>query len=637
MRMALKYKFLLVLIVIMFTGFGTFFYFARETFSEDKKLFVMDLNLTLLKAAISDVKLELRGRMDELQLFVPRAYRFARFHEGQEADLDKNLTGRLSEEVLAITFYDWNEAGQNFTKIGQYQNQRLLSQRGISPAEYSNLEGQMPLPLESVKQADGIRLTNRSLSFNGGNKIPILSVVFNGTYLNKDNQGLFIAVDLVQDFLQKQLQQSELAELFLVTRSGLVLSHPDASKILAYAATPLPHPIVQRLQQKQFPRESLELMVNDEPYLCNVSETGFTDIFAVSQIKKSEAFAALTTMLQKTLQMALLIGALSLILSVLFASRLTANIRRLKLAADEIGKGNWDIKLRIQSGDEVQSLGESFEWMTSRLTQLMQETAQKARMEEELATASLVQSTLLTPPHIPTDAVEIAPYYHAASETGGDFWDAFIKDGKLTIVIGDATGHGAPAAIVTAVAKACIATLNDIYQNKPLTPEEFLSVLNQIVFDSCKGKLLMTMCIVQVDLTTGELTVSNAGHESPLWIKKSDGENAKPEVLFVRGERLGFQSDSRYETVRAQINLDDVLLLYSDGISEAPNTEGKPWGERALKKAFSQNGVRELSRIRDEIVEKNQDFTKGARQEDDITFVLFRWHKVWTETRKEAA
>ena len=245
---------------------------------------------------------------------------------------------------------------------------------------------------------------------------------------------------------------------------------------------------------------------------------------------------------------------------------------------------------------------------------------------------------MLATPIIKSEALEIVPHYLAATECGGDFWDAYVHNNKLTILIGDATGHGAPAAIVTAVAKSCLYTLNSVYSKTVLTPEQFLSSLNRIILAACKGRLLMTMCLVQIDLRTGEIQIANAGHESPLLLRATNvqgGKKAKSEVLFSRGERLGFSLDTRYTTLKEQLSPGDALLIYTDGISEAHDASGKEFGERALKKAFAGSGMRELSQMRDDLVISLKEHVKDAPQDDDITFVLLKWkHPIESTTNK---
>ncbi|NDG26506.1 MAG: HAMP domain-containing protein, partial [Proteobacteria bacterium] len=618
MKLSLKYKFLSVLLAIVVAGLSTFFFFSRKTFSEDKKLFVLDWNLNNLKSTISEIKLELKGRMEELQILIPRVYQSAASGSLDDPQLYRGLSKRLSSEVFAITFLQ--KTGETY-KINRYhENISLLKKYNLSSNDYKQVDRLKPLAQNVVPNEAGIQLLNRSVSFGTDSKkvsLPLLTIIVSSSFLNDQSQQTLIAIDMLQDFMTNNLRQSELAELFLISKSGFLISHPQLQPLFEFNNKKYNHPIVQKLETRTFPRESLELELGKESYLGNLGETGLGDAFAVSQIKKSDAFRALRTITQQTLLIGLPIIAIALAVSVIFAATLTQNIQKLEHAAREIGAGNLDVKVDIKSGDEVESVATTFQWMTVKIIALIKETAEKARMEEELATASLIQNTILTPPKLNIDSTEVVPYYKAASECGGDLWDAFVKDDKLTVILGDATGHGAPAAIVTAVVKSCVSTLNSFTAGKVLSPSEMLNRVNEIVYQSCKGELLMTMAVAQLDLKTGQLAVSNAGHESPFYVKgsqfshlKSQNEQKKPkaEALFVRGERLGFSAETQYETLQLQMEAGDSVLLYSDGISEAHNKEGKAWGERALKNLFASIGNRTLEEIKLELVKSVETF-----------------------------
>ncbi len=270
--------------------------------------------------------------------------------------------------------------------------------------------------------------------------------------------------------------------------------------------------------------------------------------------------------------------------------------------------------------------------------ELLAESMAKFRMESELKTAQIVQNTLLATPHIEDDAVSVSSYYLPATECGGDLWDASLQGNQLRILIGDATGHGAPAAIVTAVAKSCFSTALSMSSMNDLTPDECLSLLNRVILSSCRGQLLMTMCLIQMDLDTGEVLVGNAGHENPYWLK-APGEVTAGELhvlpasekesvaaLVARGERLGYSGKSVYKLKTYQLNAGDSLVLYTDGIAEAKDRAGKEWGGRHLRKMLAEMNGRSVEEIRDELATQVLRHTQGMPQADDITFVVVRWN-----------
>lgn len=635
MKLSLKYKLLSVFFLVVVTGISTFFFFSRKTFLEDKKLFVMDWSLTTQKASTSEIKLELKSRLDELQVLLPRIFSAPAKTPINSPQITLGLSERINGEILAITFYQ--AAGEKYAAFRKHENQKLLDTLGLSATALTELETAHPLQFPTSEEKMDIRLINRSAALSGpqGTKeVPILTMMISGRLVNESSTETIIAIDLLQNFLQNTLKQSELANLFLIRKNGELISHANDSVLLQFSGKTFDHPIVKRLSTTNLPREAFEIEIGSEPYLANLSASGIGDVYVVSQVKKSDAFKALSTLAWQSLQIGLIIISLSLIASVIFSSKLTENIKKLEAAARDIGAGNLNVKVNIKSGDEVERVATTFEWMTGKITSLLKETAEKARMEEELATASLIQNTILTPPKLNIEATEVVPYYKSASECGGDLWDAFVANNKLTVLLGDATGHGAPAAIVTAVVKSCVATLNRFSKTEDLTPSQILNRVNEIVYQSCKGELLMTMCVAQLDLSSGALSIANAGHEAPLLVKsaqfspeKSEGKKVKAEALFARGERLGFGAQSEYQSLTVQLEPGDTVLVYSDGISEAHNETGAMWGERNLKKTLASVGNMSLEKIKTSLIQAVETFTQGTPQKDDITFVLFGWKK----------
>lgn len=635
MKLSLKYKLLSVFFLVVVTGISTFFFFSRKTFLEDKRLFVMDWSLTTQKASTSEIKLELKSRLDELQVLLPRIFSAPAKTLINSPQITLGLSERINSEILAITFYQ--AAGEKYAVFRKHENQKLLDTLGLSTTALTELETAHPLQFPNSEEKMDIRLINRSAALSGpqGTKeVPILTMMISGRLVNESSTETIIAIDLLQNFLQNTLKQSELANLFLIRKNGELISHANDSVLLQFSGKTFDHPIVKRLSTTNLPREAFEIEIGSEPYLANLSASGIGDVYVVSQVKKSDAFKALSTLAWQSLQIGLIIISLSLIASVIFSSKLTENIKKLEAAARDIGAGNLNVKVNIKSGDEVERVATTFEWMTGKITSLLKETAEKARMEEELATASLIQNTILTPPKLNIEATEVVPYYKSASECGGDLWDAFVANNKLTVLIGDATGHGAPAAIVTAVVKSCVATLNRFSKTEDLTPSQILNRVNEIVYQSCKGELLMTMCVAQLDLSSGALSIANAGHEAPLLVKsaqfspeKSESKKVKAEALFARGERLGFGAQSEYQSLTVQLEPGDTVLVYSDGVSEAHNQTGAMWGERNLKKTLASVGNMSLEKIKTSLIQAVETFTQGTPQKDDITFVLFGWKK----------
>ncbi len=648
-RIPLKYKFLGVLLLITCSGLGTFLTFTRSNFTKDKKNFLREMNLLNSQVMQSELRSLLKVRIEEIGLFCQRLIQKPQDSLNDLSSTNDLLLGfsnRIPDEILSVTFYKITHPLGKLELLKKWDNAVLKKTLGLPEGFRESVEKLLPLPsIAELKPNFEVAVLNRSVS--APVSTPILTLLFpNSSGGSESLKDVIIVVDVLQKFLVAEFEKrSQISEAFLVSANGKLISHPDPAFLAENAGKDFAHPAIDQLknsasnEKKESEARSVsEAKIKNENYYIALAEAGVGDMYAITQVRESQALRALNELNRTTLLIGALVLTFSVIFSILFAGSLTSNIQKLRLAAEQIGAGNLEVKLDIRSNDEVENVAESFQWMTQRLGELIKESAEKARMEEELETARLVQSTVLATPIIKSEALEIVPHYLAATECGGDFWDAYVHNNKLTILIGDATGHGAPAAIVTAVAKSCLYTLNSVYSKTVLTPEQFLSSLNRIILAACKGRLLMTMCLVQIDLRTGEIQIANAGHESPLLLRATNvqgGKKAKSEVLFSRGERLGFSLDTRYTTLKEQLSPGDALLIYTDGISEAHDASGKEFGERALKKAFAGSGMRELSQMRDDLVISLKEHVKDAPQDDDITFVLLKWkHPIESTTNK---
>ncbi len=265
------------------------------------------------------------------------------------------------------------------------------------------------------------------------------------------------------------------------------------------------------------------------------------------------------------------------------------------------------------------------------------EVAEKVRMESELRTAAAVQQALFPKrlPELPD--VDIATYFQSASETGGD-WYGFMTqfEGHLFVLIGDVTGHGTPAALVTATASATTRILEEMFflsysiDRLPPSPIDCLKYLNASIYEAGHPNFLMTFFIARINLKTGLVTFSNAGHTFPCLVR-GDG---KVKRLLNANSRLGYDQNWEFTEVTIQLRKDDVLLFYTDGLTECENTSGEMWGEKRLTRALRKYRHAPTQKLVDKIVEENANFSGSRPLDDDLTLVCCRFLKEFPETNK---
>ncbi len=245
---------------------------------------------------------------------------------------------------------------------------------------------------------------------------------------------------------------------------------------------------------------------------------------------------------------------------------------------------------------------------------------QNARMEGELKTAAAVQYALF-PKSLPqVRNLELACFFQSASETGGD-WYGFATniENSLFVLIGDVTGHGTPAALVAATASATCKTLEEMYHinQKVPAPSEVLQHLNRAVFEAGAPDFLMTFFVAQIDLDTGQMQFSNAGHNFPIVMR---GDGTIQHALNTNC-RLGNTKEWEFTEGVLDLQEGDLLFLYTDGLIENVNKNDEMWGERKLVRSLKKKIHLSAHDAVQEIIRETENFRDGHPPDDDVTIV----------------
>ena len=301
-------------------------------------------------------------------------------------------------------------------------------------------------------------------------------------------------------------------------------------------------------------------------------------------------------------------------------------IKQLAWKADQIARGDLEARVEIKSNDEIGFLGENFNFMADQINILLQQTAEKARIEQELEVAKAIQETLV-PTADPVDrgALKFAGYYQPAAQTGGDWWTwSELVGDKVLLVIGDVTGHGVPSAMITAAAKAACDVARHVH-NDDVTVTRLLEIMNHAIFESAQRRFVMTCFASIVDLKARTITYANAGHNFPYLYRQADGKGEFGS-LMIRGNRLGDDRTSKYESKTTELAGGDVLVWYTDGIVECENEAGEEYGEKRFRASVRKAAALDAGEMRDAIVADALGFYADVPRKDDITMIVGRIH-----------
>ena len=245
---------------------------------------------------------------------------------------------------------------------------------------------------------------------------------------------------------------------------------------------------------------------------------------------------------------------------------------------------------------------------------LEQEMRERERIEQELKVARRIQHASL-PKEVPQlEGWKISPYYQPAREVGGDFYDFhLLSEGRLGVVVGDATGKGVPAALVMSTTCGMLQLAARALDSS--SPGEVLAQVNETLFARIPSNMFVTCFYAILDPESGRLLYANAGHDLPYL---QHGGEAKE--LRARGMPLGLMPVSSYEEKEIVLDAGEGVLFYSDGLVEAHDPNGEMFGFPRLRALVAEHA--EDGSLADFLMDELHSFTgEGWEQEDDITLV----------------
>jgi len=245
------------------------------------------------------------------------------------------------------------------------------------------------------------------------------------------------------------------------------------------------------------------------------------------------------------------------------------------------------------------------------------EVADRLSLKNDLEIAREIQEAMLPSGRFTMPGAEVVGFSRPANTVGGDFYDILpLDDGRVVVTVGDVAGKGSPAALLMALLLAILRTLVD----ERLEAAELVTRLNVQVSRHTPGSRFITLFYGVYDPSSGVLTYVNAGHTQPL-VLRAGGTFQR---LTEGGIALGMFEQSRYQTGHVTIQPDELLAIYSDGITEAENAREQPFDEAGLELALTTNHERDISDVAASVVQAVESHTADTRLADDLTILLLR-------------
>jgi sigma-B regulation protein RsbU (phosphoserine phosphatase) len=308
----------------------------------------------------------------------------------------------------------------------------------------------------------------------------------------------------------------------------------------------------------------------------------------------------------------------ALITGVVLTHRITSAVGDLYDATVFVSHADFTHRIRVKKRDQLGVLGDSFNAMTTSITNLLDEQAKRQRLENEIAIAREVQSQLF-PQSIPEiEGVQLTAICRAARTVSGDYYD-FIPLGpnRVGIALADISGKGISAALLMASVQAAL-------RGQALLgggTAELVARVNQHLFHNTSDDRYATLFYAIYDSSTHVLEYTNAGHCAPVFV-----EGDKTLKLESGGTVVGLFDEAEYVSERIQTAPNSLLVAFSDGLSEPENAYGEEYGTDRLAAEVVRFQSERIQKLAERLIDSSAQWNSGPQQADDMTVLVARLH-----------
>lgn len=327
-----------------------------------------------------------------------------------------------------------------------------------------------------------------------------------------------------------------------------------------------------------------------------------------------EVGGVLFGILTVTAALILFVYLVALVIAFVLVGSIARNVNRMTRAAAAIGRGDFSFRIQSKSRDQIGDLARSFDGMAASIQTLLVETAKKEKIDAELSVARTIQQSLLPESGGTWPGFRAVSHFEPVAEVGGDFYDILpMPDGRTAVVIGDVAGHGLPTGLIAAAAKASLVTFVEMGVAGP-------DICAQLARRSLRGRerrLYMTLALFAYDAARHAGVLTNAGHPAPYRITGN-----RVERLPLPAFPIGLIEQKEYPSREFAFSPGDRVVFFTDGIPEAVDAEGEPFGYERLEALLERESSRTADELLAAILGEVSAHVKGAPLEDDRTLLL---------------
>lgn len=611
---------------------------------------IQDSSLQQAERAASDVSAVIDGWVGKLSVVLPKIDLKKSALEDKRSD-DLAALIRNDRDILSVSVFvtEKDQVRSILKAKADHTDGRFEGEDPKLVMEKSFYQARLRAK-ELVKSTQPRDIFLKNLSPATG--LPLLQIAVRFKVSGGEERGLFVIMTTWQTKLLLSLPKSRFTNTTMIDNNGDIFSSPDISEMKLQtniknsplAKTALTRTAPSGFQDVYVDRKGVKRLGS----FSQVSK--YQDLYILVERDAAAAFRVISRTYFTAALWAALFILIAVMASYLGASTVTKSLRDLVSMTKEISSGNFGVRLQPRSNDEIAELGHSVNHMASRITELLSTQVEKARYEKELETARLVQSTFFPKQDVVKTPLTVTGFYQPATECGGDLWGHYnVDEHRQLVFIADVMGHGAPAALVTAIGYATCQAVATILNDEPgldPTPSKLLDRLNRIIYDAVEGKISMTFFAALFDFKTGLVTYSNAGHNFPVVItndkedprlsKQSKAKNATQPAqsisLILQGVPLGVDRQAVFKEKTIELRAGDRILFFTDGLIENHLPHTTAMERKKLLDIISQQGTGSCFEIKDIVLQEAFALFGRTNLADDVTVVVAEIDKSWSKS-----
>lgn len=475
-------------------------------------------------------------------------------------------------------------------------------------------DGSLPAPRDGWQSAHGI--LERDHRF------------FLWSYAKTPTGDVTITAPMTREFLAGLVPNLGMVDFGDISRSG-------TRPVVGAAANRLPQPLNRYDREFQW-YATIPISEWDHPGSAN---GGLLVVRSRVSAVLGTVFNRTADLVQGTLMISLIIGLIvffiveivSVVIGISMTRTITGAVHRLYEGTQKVTEGDFSHRIEVTGKDQLADLSRSFNSMTENIQRLLVVAKEKERLQSEIEIAREVQGQLYPRVAPQTRHLRLAAICQPARMVSGDYYDyEIIRDSQIALAIGDVAGKGISAALLMATLQSSLRTQLQNWLEvaavagsaavaPPVSTSQLVGRLNNQLYAYTSPEKYATFCLGVYDEKSSTLTYTNAGHLPPLLVR--DGVAQR---LDVNGTVVGAFPFSKYDESRVDLKPDDLLVCFTDGVTEPENEYGEMFGEERLVDLVEKNAHRTGEQIIELVLSSVHQWTASEELQDDMTILLAR-------------